>query len=74
VPEMSYFNGFARLHFGLGLFVVILRSDKATGAQGRNTFVLLGCERSEKYRKYRTNLEVSITSTGKCETTGTNHT
>jgi len=27
--------------------VVILRSDKATGQQGRKTFVLLDCERME---------------------------
>jgi len=53
---MSYFNGFA-----------ILRFDKATGAQGMKTFVLLGCERSGKYRKYKTDLEVSITGTRKCD-------
>jgi len=47
--------------------VVILRSDKATGQQGRKTFVLLGCERSGKYRKYRNDLEVSITGTIKCD-------
>jgi len=28
---------------------------------------LLGCERSGKYRKYRTNLDVSITGTRKCD-------
>jgi len=32
--------------FGLGFVIVILRSNKE-----RKTFVLLGCERSEKYRK-----------------------
>ena len=50
--------------FRLGFVVVILRSDKATGAQGRRTYVLLGCERSGKYRKYRTDLDVSITVQG----------
>ena len=29
--------------------------------------MLLGCERSGKYRKYKTDLEVSITSTRKCD-------
>ena len=52
----------------LGFVVVILRSDKATGAQGKKTYVLLGCERSGKYTKYRTNLEVTITGTRKCKT------
>jgi len=40
---------------------------KATSQQGRKTFVLLGCERSGKYRKYRNDLEVSITRTKKCD-------
>ena len=56
-----------KVAFRLGFVVVILRSDKATGAQGRKTYVLLGCERSKKYRKYRTNLEVTITDTRKCD-------
>jgi len=29
--------------------------------------VLLGCERSGKYRKYRSDLEVTITGTRKCD-------
>jgi len=53
--------------FRLGFVVVILRSGKETGAQGRKTYDLLGCERSGKYRKYKTNLEVSITGTRKCD-------
>jgi len=56
-----------KVAFGLGFVVFILRSDKVTRAQGRKTFVLLGCERSEKYRKYKTNLEVSVTGTRKCD-------
>jgi len=56
-----------KIVFGLSFVVVILRSDKATGAQGRKTYVLLGCERSGKYRKYSTNLAGSITGTRKCD-------
>jgi len=56
-----------KVAFRLGCVVVILRSDKANGAQGRKTFVLLGCERSGKYKKYRTDLEVSRTGTKKCD-------
>ena len=56
-----------KVAFGLGFVVVILRSDKATRAQGRRTYVLLGCERSGKYRKYITDLDVSITDTRKCD-------
>jgi len=56
-----------KVAFRLGFVVVILRSDKATGAQGRKTYVLLGCERSEKYRKYKTDLKVTITGTRKCD-------
>ena len=54
-----------KVAFRLGFVVVILRSDKATRAQGKMTYVLLGYERSGKYRKYKTNLEVSITGTRK---------
>ena len=61
------FQWVRKVTFGLGFVVVILRSDKVTRAQDRKTFVLLGCERSEKYRKYKTDLEVSITGTRKCE-------
>jgi len=39
-----------KVAFRLGFVVVILISDKATGQQGRKTFVLLGCERSDKYK------------------------
>ena len=56
-----------KVAFRLGFIVVILRSDKTTGAQGRKIYVLLGCERSGKYRKYETDLEVSITDTRKCD-------
>ena len=56
-----------KVAFRLGFVVVILRSDKATGQQGRKTFVLLGCERSGKYRKYMNDLEISITATRKCD-------
>ena len=56
-----------KVAFRLGFVVVIMRSYKATGAQGRKTYVLLGCERSGKYRKYRTDLEVTITGTRKCD-------
>ena len=56
-----------KVAFRLGFVVVILSSDKATRAQGRKTYVLLGCERSEKYRKYRIDLEVTITGTRKCD-------
>jgi len=56
-----------KVSFRLGFVVVILRLEKATGAQGRKTYVLLGCERSGKYRKYITNLDVSIIVTRKCD-------
>ncbi|KAH1261764.1 PKS-NRPS hybrid synthetase [Glycine max] len=33
-----------------GFVAVILRSDTNTGSKGRNTFVLIGCERSGEYK------------------------
>ncbi|KAL5179249.1 Protein FAR1-RELATED SEQUENCE 5 [Glycine soja] len=34
-----------------GFVAVILRSDTNTGSRGRTTFVLIGCERSDEYRR-----------------------
>ena len=56
-----------KVSFRLGFVVVILRSDKTIGQQGRKTFVLLGCERSGKYSKYKNDLEVSIIGRRKCD-------
>jgi len=53
--------------FGLGFVLAILRFGKATRAQDRKTFVLLGCERSGKYRKCITYLEVTIIGIRKCD-------
>jgi len=39
---------------------VILRLDKANKQQGRKIFVLLCCERSGQYRKYKQEVDVSI--------------
>ena len=47
--------------------IIIFKSNKETKQQGRKIFVLLGCKRSDKYRKYRHDLEVTITSTRKCD-------
>ncbi|XP_017438157.1 uncharacterized protein LOC108344203 [Vigna angularis] len=46
--------------------MVTIRSNKATGQPGRKTFVLLGCERGEKYRKYKPD-QPSTYGTRKCE-------
>ena len=45
---------------------MILRSNKANEKQGRKTFALLGYERSGQYRKYKLEVDVSITSSRKC--------
>ena len=47
--------------------IVILRSDKANRQPERKTFVLLGCERSVKYKKYKTVVDVSVTGSWKCD-------
>ncbi|XP_052734040.1 uncharacterized protein LOC128196599 [Vigna angularis] len=53
--------------YDLGFVVVIVRSDIATGVQGRKTFVILGCERGGKYRKYKADAVASVYGTRKCE-------
>ena len=47
--------------------IVILRSDKTNKQPWRKTFVLLGCERSGKYKKYKTVVDVSVTGSWKCD-------
>ncbi|XP_052728461.1 uncharacterized protein LOC128195266 [Vigna angularis] len=53
--------------YDLGFVVVIVRSDIATGVRGRKTFVILGCERGGKYRKYKADAVASVYGTRKCE-------
>jgi len=53
--------------FHLGFVVVTIRSDKATGKPGRKTYVLLGCERGGKYRKYKSDVQPSVSGTRKCD-------
>ena len=36
--------------YEIGFVVLITRLDTDTGIRGRTSFVLIGCERSEKYR------------------------
>jgi len=55
----------SQVTFGLSFVVVILRSNKAIGQQDKKAFVLLGYERSEKYKKYKVDLKVTITRTRK---------
>ncbi|XP_017434647.1 uncharacterized protein LOC108341482 [Vigna angularis] len=54
-----------KIAFDLGFVVVIIRSDTATGEASRKTFILLGCERSGKYRK--PDVQPGVSGTRKCE-------
>ena len=38
----------------------------STGKRGKTSFVLIGCEMSEKYRVYKKDLVRTVTSTRKC--------
>ena len=49
--------------FEMGFVVVILRSDTSKGQPRRKTFVVLGCERGGKYRRYRKYLQITISET-----------
>ncbi|XP_068503635.1 protein FAR1-RELATED SEQUENCE 5-like, partial [Phaseolus vulgaris] len=56
----------SKVAFHFGFVIVILRSDTSTGQRGRKTFVLLGCERGGKYRRYKKDLQVTESGTRKC--------
>ncbi|KAG4986288.1 hypothetical protein JHK86_033979 [Glycine max] len=45
---------------------VIMRSDTSTGKRERTSFVLIGCERSGKYKAYKKDLVRTVTNTRKC--------
>jgi len=47
--------------------VIILRSDKYNGQPGRKAYVFLGCERGRKYKKYKSDAELSLPDTRKCD-------
>ncbi|XP_028242102.1 uncharacterized protein LOC114420394 [Glycine soja] len=51
--------------YDIGFVTVIMRFDISTGKRERTSFVLIGCERSEKYRVYKKNLVPTVTSTKK---------
>lgn len=53
--------------FRFGFVIIILRYDKTNGQQRRKTYVLLGCKMSDKYRKYKKDLDITITNTIKCD-------
>ncbi|XP_068466754.1 uncharacterized protein [Phaseolus vulgaris] len=53
--------------YSCGFVIVILRSDTWTGQRGRMTFVLLGCERGGRYRRYKKDVDISGTGSRKCE-------
>jgi len=55
------------MDFDLGFIVIILRFDKYNGQPERKTYVLLGCERGGKYRKYKYDVESSLSGTRKYE-------
>ena len=52
--------------YGIGFMAVIMRSDTSTGKRERTSFVLIGCERSGKYKAYKKDLVRMVTSTRKC--------
>ena len=39
--------------YEFGFVIVILRSNTTNGQRGRKMYVLLGCERGGKYRRYK---------------------
>ncbi|KAL5165409.1 hypothetical protein HKD37_18G050537 [Glycine soja] len=50
----------------IGFMVVIMKLDIDTGKRRRTSYVLIGCERSEKYKTYKKDLVRIITSNRKC--------
>ena len=52
--------------YDIGFVVVIMRSDTNIGNKGRISYVLIGCEKSGKYRAYNKNLVRTVIDSRKC--------
>ena len=52
--------------YDIGFVTVIMRSDTSTRKKGRILSILIGCERSGKYRPHKKDLVPTVTSTRKC--------
>lgn len=50
----------------LEFVIAILRWDTTNDQHGKKTHVLLRCERGDKYKRYKNDLELTITKTKKC--------
>ncbi|KAH1229058.1 hypothetical protein GmHk_10G028905 [Glycine max] len=53
--------------YDIGFVAVIIMSIISTGKREKTSFVLIGCERSGKYREYKKDLVRTVTDTRKCE-------
>jgi len=52
--------------YDTGFVAMIMRSDTNTGIRGKTSFVLIGCERSGKYRVRKKDLVRIVTNSRKC--------
>jgi len=66
LPMRTYCNELVLLCMNIGFVVVIMRSDTNTRKRGRTSFVLIGCERSEKYKAYKKGLVRTMADSKKC--------
>jgi len=54
-----------KIAYDFGFVIVILRSNIANQQRGRKMYVLLGCERGGKYRRYNQALDVTVSGSRK---------
>ncbi|KAL5161722.1 hypothetical protein HKD37_07G018966 [Glycine soja] len=60
------FNWAHSVVYDIGFVAVIMRSDTNIGNRGRISYVLIGYERSGKYRAYKKDLVQTVTASKKC--------
>ena len=53
--------------YDIGFVAVIMRSDTNTKKRGKTSYVLIGCERSGKYRANKKDLVRTVTDCRKCD-------
>ena len=53
--------------FHLDFVIVTIRSDKAISQPRKKMYVLLSCEKGDKYMKYKSNVQPSVSGTRKCD-------
>lgn len=64
---MSFWGGPEKLCMIFDFVIIILRSNTLNGQRRKKVYVLLSCERKDKYMRYKKYLQVIESESRKCD-------